>query len=1102
MKSKLFILTLGLALAAVVIGGRWSGGKAYAAWVNRFPANYASNAVADVATQGGTSGFYLPVNFLELVTPVSNTNNNLQVRVNAADSCQGSGLVASLYVYDLNPSAGAQSGYNGDWLTAGSVRCGQGSTTLTISLNGICLSHPDICKSGGVWGQSGLKVIGLRVAKILDSINTHVPYTVDVNDPSVKILMQKDPGYNQSTPLEIQDGFGNDGDHSSGFWMNTGVNTNGQFSLQWKADCNITAPTTVYLKWADADAGNQSIGQGGNTPGWRLTETGPTNQTYYLNWNGINNNNNQMGTSQLDTQLSSPESYAVTIYPGDTITWDWQNVSYSNAIAIASPFGNGLNDLGLPCTPPPGWHLSGDSSPSVPQVTTKKGDPTVDTVKFNHTITNSGPDQATYNWQVLGSYHGNSYASNHCGDNGTGVGSAFNDTGSNIGLCPGQKANLSYFDGTSQQGDGQPGQNHSEEYQFPSNAVPGDTYCEEIAFSEPNGPNTSSGSPSHNPPWSVADSTLAGWGWKFSTPACVVYNPNIVIWNGPATCTTISVTANTSYTIKIDGSDGSSNTAGPYSGSSTFDPFATWTFMRPHNKYIFTLQNATSGPATQLLGQCMAVSCPSDISFTGDYIEPGETTSMGYGIIVYNYTSVPYTEYMGSRTANPGLSMIPFNPIIVNNTLATLGNSTYEGGSWPVTASYTGTFSATLLFNGASINDLFSGLPCTSNPYTPQTRPYVDVKNGDASTGGGFKHKNATGATPECSTSDNYPRFVSPYTAYNWSGGSLGTNADYFGGIRTFAGANGSPYGSSSDFAAYALGLITGGQASPSKSGFYSNGFGGVGYYPLTFANVGDARFGPSTNLGGILGGSVGGAGDSSGIDANAHCVQDFFDQTVKDHSTTFTTVPANSQLILGSLAAFPAGINASGQYKVTVPAGSCLNLNGTVPEGASITLYVDGDVCINGNINYGPWKFGTINGVPNSNDAPYLAVIAKGNIYVQSAGVSEINGFFVAQPLDDASASKGVFSTCSSGDALPSGQLTAVCHSIPALTVNGAVAAQHVYALRVIGSLAGNDASGPAETFNFSPSVIVGQPDFQPEGNGTAVPNQLDSLVSLPPIL
>jgi hypothetical protein len=522
--------------------------------------------------------------------------------------------------------------------------------------------------------------------------------------------------------------------------------------------------------------------------------------------------------------------------------------------------------------------------------------------------------------------------------------------------------------------------------------------------------------------------------------------------------------------------NGQGNNLGIFAASS--QPGSNITSLWPHWTYKIRVVRASDGtPMTTPdfnLNRCLRVSCSVNLNTTPATPEPGESVTATYGVGIRNISAGAYRDEYLVTLGNPssGVVLGPVTNTRVSNNNLVIGpneNSNYLQNATNTKFNYTGTLTSRLMFFDLDLSTLpgFGG-PCTDS-ITPQTRPTFKVTNGDIATGGGFSVQGAACKLNDTFTGGAKPRYISPLSK-NAAGAAVGTvNA---GGLRAFSYPD-QNRGSGADFAAYALGYIDGTDAG--SNGFYSanKATDGSDFRSLMFANDG---FPSGNSLGGYLGGDF----------ADAHCAADYFNTTrIRD---------------LG-LAQPSPGVNLTGmtsdQYLYRANGGRpCLNISGTLSAGARITIYTDDDVCINNNINYANWQ---INTGTQTNTAPYLVVITKGSIYVQS-NVATINGLFVAQPEDNGT--KGEFVTCADGANIADGAfVTANCTSRP-LNVKGSVIAQHVYPLRAINTLSRYvDDNSNSELFDYLPSMVVQSPNLKPIGAGASVPTPLDYLSSLPPV-
>ncbi|MBX4197090.1 hypothetical protein KW801_00855 [Candidatus Saccharibacteria bacterium] len=410
--------------------------------------------------------------------------------------------------------------------------------------------------------------------------------------------------------------------------------------------------------------------------------------------------------------------------------------------------------------------------------------------------------------------------------------------------------------------------------------------------------------------------------------------------------------------------------------------------------------------------------------------EPGQTKQFSYGIHVTNLTQRTYSSNDGNGyhfTVNTSGGFANVSGASASPDVLP-GDPTDINVNFTARLDYNGQFSISMYFQGGLISLPGLANPCPPGEVTPASRSYFEVRAGDLSTGGGF----GRASDSQCSTSA--PGYISPAT----------TGYDYAGGIRAYGIPNQSR-GSEAEFGALSLGLTLGSLGGP--IGFFS------GHGEL-MSNSGA----PNAPNGGNLGGYLNPGGTSA-----AHCVNDFFTKT-RLPNTTPTGFSGGSV----------SGLN--GQYE----ANGDITINASnIAPGQRLTLYVTGNVTIDGNINYAAqWDPTTRTNVP------YFALIVKGNITLTS-GVGRLEGLYVAQPNKP---TNGIFSTC-------------LDFCANQLIVNGAVIAQQVSLTRAHGTVGPLDADvngltqQPAEIFNYVPSMVIGLPFFNQNYNA------LESLFSLPPV-
>jgi hypothetical protein len=231
-------------------------------------------------------------------------------------------------------------------------------------------------------------------------------------------------------------------------------------------------------------------------------------------------------------------------------------------------------------------------------------------------------------------------------------------------------------------------------------------------------------------------------------------------------------------------------------------------------------------------------------------------------------------------------------------------------------------------------------------------KPFVSVRGGDVSAGGGV----ATSAN--CNTTNSNAAIIG-WNSRNASNGYQGAGVQY---------------------AAYALSTIldvatsagnSAGTVAPPDGLSFSN----------TSANV--------TVANGIFGGKLG----------SAPCIPDYYGTLPPSGGYS----PINSASVS---AALPSGVHFRG-----VNTRQDLTLTGgTINPGSRVSVYVNGDVYINGSIKYG---YGGGAGWTAPDRIPLFRLIVNGDIYI-APGVTQLDGIYVAQSVDGTS--RGIIYTCATG--------------------------------------------------------------------------------------
>ncbi|MBC7546289.1 hypothetical protein H7171_00915 [Candidatus Saccharibacteria bacterium] len=270
-------------------------------------------------------------------------------------------------------------------------------------------------------------------------------------------------------------------------------------------------------------------------------------------------------------------------------------------------------------------------------------------------------------------------------------------------------------------------------------------------------------------------------------------------------------------------------------------------------------------------------------------------------------------------------------------------------------------------------------------------------------------------------------------------------------GFNRYALGSGSYFGSGTNLAAIANGSITQFATGTDRGVAASASSNGVGQpRGLAFAN------------GGINGGL---------FNNGSWCSADYYADAGNGSSTT-------------------PNLSITGKNVYQVTGNYTLNA-ATLQPGADITIKVNGDVSIAGDILY---NYGSLDRIPR------FRLLVTGNIYVQnSPAVTELHGFYVAQPKLGFPFS-GKFYTCSNGispinDTTP---LNSYSKCNNQLNIIGSVSASTIIPGRTAGNYNDNSVT-PAETFQNSPELWI----FPATDAGSVGSiNSYDSITNLPPVL
>ncbi len=325
-------------------------------------------------------------------------------------------------------------------------------------------------------------------------------------------------------------------------------------------------------------------------------------------------------------------------------------------------------------------------------------------------------------------------------------------------------------------------------------------------------------------------------------------------------------------------------------------------------------------------------------------------------------------------------------------------------------------------FNGISIN-------CQSS-ISVYIAPYLKVYNGDVVVGSNFDTSSS-----QCSQG-------SPHSIYAWN--------------------NNSYSGSGSNLGVLATGNIF---------GFASNqGPNGIPPFNLTFAND-HSTLATNVSWGGNLN--------------QVPCIYDYWDAMPANTPTISSNdIQINQGHCINNL---PNPLTDCIAKYSTGSGSSTPQINQVIKlyQGQHATIYVDGNVYINGNVKFMSWSGSSIQNIPS------FTLVANGNIYI-SPSVTELDGTYVAQG--------GTIYTCNNNGATPN-PLYSSCNK--QLKIYGSLIATQIDFMRTNGTVsqAANPSSNlcstsdpnAAEVICYTPNEWLGQ-----SGSN----NYYNEISSPPPIL
>lgn len=351
------------------------------------------------------------------------------------------------------------------------VEAGTNSTgTLTLTCKGTSGGYPGLAASmsgNPTKSCSGNQSITFSVSgtQTLTVQKTggegHQPFTLSVTGSSPLITHLDDPNDGNPTLTDPER-------NSYGFslWMTNDV------SFDFTEPCGSANGNQEYIKWFDAD-------EAGYTGAYAIIWNEDTGNAVVRQQLGGNGQASYLGfTAQPGTHYAFEMIGAGTVHNAQ---------GNANAMQFVLPH---RYSPGLTCGPQ--WTVT----PHTLFSTNNVGPGQV--VKITHWVHNNGPDTASFNWTVQGSYQGNSFANSRCGNtnpDGSLSNGAVNSSNYNSSTSCRSAGGLSSGSSTLQYtGSGDCGTSGNtnciyETYVFPANAPPGATYCQHIFVN----PSSSSG---------------------------------------------------------------------------------------------------------------------------------------------------------------------------------------------------------------------------------------------------------------------------------------------------------------------------------------------------------------------------------------------------------------------------------------------------------------------------------------------------------------------------------------------------------------------------------------------------------------------------------
>jgi hypothetical protein len=476
-------------------------------------------------------------------------------------------------------------------------------------------------------------------------------------------------------------------------------------------------------------------------------------------------------------------------------------------------------------------------------------------------------------------------------------------------------------------------------------------------------------------------------------------------------------------------------------------------------------------------------------------------------------TSFTYSAYADETGNNNGVNndpvsacayIEPYNNGCPGTGVDIIGNNS-SAGTWTGTPTY-------LLNGNRPITTYNAGDSYCVDMYVAVSSGYVDSGGNISPYGQGGPN----GVGPICQTIDNKP-YVKVYNSGVSSGGEFEKN--FVSSTPTSCSGGGALAGWNNDSGAYP----DGGSGSQLSNFALNNIYGFASAQPDNISNTSrswtDLNFADqvptdpisqesSPNLGGTFGAGLPGPYASN-------CLTSPLEDPVK---TTLETTPATVNV------GTDGGLN-SGAYRyngnITLSGDSSAGL----APGDNLTIFVNGNVYINGNIKYDtaqPWTVTVSPQGATANTVPSFQLVVSGNIYIDPS-VSNLDGTYYAEYATAGDSNGRIFTCANQNGPIDYGSPSDFYSTCARqLVVNGSFVADKVNLQRTYGSLrdsVGHENENPnspartcsnnsltpssstcaAEVFNFSPESYIS--NYESQTTCSTSPCSV-SLSGEPPIL